>query len=113
MHSIATRAGLCASGGTANHLATISVLIATLLLARPLPRERLAPRDWFVLFAPGLFLALGWRDELVYHRRRAVHREDMMHTVAHLAAGAMLAGFYATRTIPWGGEPPRLELQDI
>ncbi len=97
-------------GETANHLATISTLVAIFLLARPLPRERLAPRDWFVLLGPALFLGLGWRDELVYHRRRAAHREDMMHTVAHLAAGVMLASFYSTRVIPWSEERPRLEV---
>ena len=63
-----------------------------LALSRPLPSV-LEPRDWFVLASPLVFLALGWRDEFVYHRRRSVHREDLMHTVAHLAAGAMLSAW--------------------
>jgi hypothetical protein len=87
-------------GETANHVATIAVVVALLVLARPL-RAPLGPRDLAVLLAPVAFLALGWRDELVYHRRRCAHREDIMHTVAHLAAGAMLSSFVAMRLVPW------------
>jgi hypothetical protein len=49
------------------------------------------------LFGPLAFLVLGWRDEIVYHRLRTAHREDIMHTTAHLAAGLMLASLYAMR----------------
>jgi len=56
-------------GETLNHIATGTVVIALFVFARPLPSV-LAARDWFVIFAPALFLALGWRDEIVYHRRR-------------------------------------------
>src|SRR5438309_966683 len=59
-------------GESLNHAATGAVIVALFILARPLPRE-LAPRDWLVLVAPALFLALGWRDEIVYHRRRCAH----------------------------------------
>ena len=79
-------------GESLNHAATVGVVAGVLALSRPLPSV-LEPRDWFVLASPLVFLALGWRDEFVYHRRRSVHREDLMHTVAHLAAGAMLAAW--------------------
>jgi hypothetical protein len=87
-------------GETLNHAATGLTVVALLVLARPLPSS-LAPRDWFVLAAPALFLLLGWRDEVVYHRRRCAHREDLMHTTAHLAAGVMMCSFLASRLFPW------------
>lgn len=87
-------------GESLNHAATGIVVIAFLLLARPLPAV-LAPRDWICLASPPLFLALGWHDELAYHRRRSAHREDLMHTVAHLAAGAMLCTFALMRFRSW------------
>jgi len=87
-------------GETLNHTATGLVVIAIFVLARPLP-STLAPRDWLVLLAPAIFLALGWRDELVYHRRRCAHREDIMHTVAHLAAGVMMCTYLSSRLFPW------------
>lgn len=83
-------------GETVNHTLTAAVLIYIFIAARPLPAV-LELRDWLVVAAPTVFLALGWRDEIVYHRRRATHREDIMHTIAHLAAGAMLATFYLLR----------------
>lgn len=79
-------------GESLNHLATVSTIIAALALARRPPAVP-EPRDWLVLAAPAIFLALGWRDELVYHRRRSLHREDILHTTAHLAVGVMFAGF--------------------
>jgi hypothetical protein len=87
-------------GETLNHTATGLVIVALFVLARPLP-SRLMWRDWFVLASPALFLLLGWRDELVYHRRRCAHREDIMHTVAHLAAGVMMCSFLSTRLFSW------------
>jgi hypothetical protein len=87
-------------GETINHAATGAVIIALFVLARPLG-PTLAPRDWFVLVAPALFLALGWRDEIVYHRRRCAHREDIMHTTAHLAAGVMMCTYLSTRLFAW------------
>jgi hypothetical protein len=87
-------------GETLNHLATIAVLATFLTLARP-PPSPLEWRDYLVLIAPFLFLALGWRDELVYHRRRSTHREDSIHTVSHLAAGVMLASCIAARMVRW------------
>src|SRR5262249_15458655 len=79
-------------GDTPNHPAPGLVIALLLMMARPLP-PILEPRDWFVLSAPALFWLLGWRDELVYHRRRCAHREDLMHTVAHLSAGVMMCSF--------------------
>lgn len=96
-------------GETINHWLTISTLLGLFASARPLPKEKMARRDWFVLLAPAIFMALGWRDELVYHRRRSVHREDMMHTVAHLAVTAMLASFYSLRVLPWNERRPYIE----
>lgn len=87
-------------GETLNHAATGLVIIAMFVLARPLP-PTLAPRDWLVLVAPAIFLALGWRDEIVYHRRRCAHREDIMHTVAHLAAGVMMCTYLSSRLFLW------------
>ena len=83
-------------GETLNHVATTAVVMTLLLLGRPVASP-LAARDAVMLLCPGLFLLLGWRDELVYHRRRAQHREDVMHTVAHLAAGVMLTSFVLMR----------------
>src|SRR3954471_297163 len=88
-------------GETANHGATIATVVSALALARPLPRRRLRARDWWLLAAPGVFLALGWRDEFVYHRKRSTHREDMMHTIPHLAAGVMWTTLYAMRLVRW------------
>ena len=87
-------------GESLNHLATLGTLVAFLTLARP-PPDPLEVRDYFVLAAPAIFLALGWRDEVVYHRRRSTHREDMLHTVSHLAAGVMLAGAIASKMVRW------------
>jgi hypothetical protein len=86
-------------GETLNHVATGVTIILFFVLARPL-RDPLALRDYLALAAPLAFLALGWRDELVYHRRRSAHREDLMHTVAHLAAGVMLTTFVLYRMVP-------------
>jgi hypothetical protein len=47
--------------------------------------------------APLLLFGLGWSDELIYHRRRTQHREDIIHTAAHVANAAMLASFMAVR----------------
>jgi len=87
-------------GETLNHFATGAVIVGMFVLARPLP-STLAPRDWLVVSSPAIFLALGWRDELVYHRRRCAHREDIMHTVAHLSAGVMMCSYLSTRLFLW------------
>lgn len=83
-------------GETLNHAATIATIVAALAWLRP-PATPPTLRDLALFAAPGLFLALGWRDELVYHRRRARHREDIMHTVSHLAAGVMWTALYTLR----------------
>ena len=87
-------------GETANHVATVATLASILAFSRA-PKARSTARDVAVLAAPALFLALGWRDEFVYHRRRSVHREDMMHTISHLAAGVMLTAFTARTLVDW------------
>ena len=87
-------------GESINHAATGAVMIAMFVLARKLPPV-LAPRDWIVLASPVLFLLLGWHDEVSYHRRRCAHREDIMHTVAHLAAGVMMCTYLSTRLFVW------------
>jgi hypothetical protein len=74
---------------TINHTLTSITVISMLLYVGSV--------EWITVFGPVVFLALGWRDELVYHRRRCAHREDIMHTTAHLAAGVMLAALYAMR----------------
>jgi len=88
-------------GETVNHVCTLATIGVALSLARPLP-STLSPRDYAVLCAPGVFLALGLRDEIVYHRRRSTHREDIMHTTAHLTAGMMWTTLYALRLGNWG-----------
>lgn len=86
-------------GESINHALTGLVLAAALLWVGPVSPS-LNPRDWLTLTAPILFLGLGWWDELHYHRKRCVHREDMMHTVSHLAGGAMMTGLYLMRLLP-------------
>ena len=95
------RSAVVPPGETLNHAATIATVVSALALARPVRRRRLRARDAWLLAAPGVFLALGWRDELVYHRRRSTHREDMMHTIPHLAAGVMWTTLYALRLVRW------------
>ncbi len=85
---------------SALHASILMVNASALMLARP-PRRPLAPRDWWVLVAPAVFLALGWADELRYHRRRAPHREDIIHTTEHLAEGVMWTALYASRLPRW------------
>lgn len=82
------------------HVAILGTLLAVLMLARPVA-SGVELRDWFVLGAPVLFLVLSWTDELVYHRRRALHREDILHTISHLAAGTMLVALFASKVIDW------------
>lgn len=88
-------------GETLNHVLTVGALAGLLVLARPLGARPIAARDVYVVVAPALILVLGWRDELVFHRRRARHREDMMHTVSHLGLAGMLAGLFASRVVDW------------
>lgn len=85
-------------GEHALHGAILVVLVAIVELARCVHQE-LEVRDWFVLGAPLVFLGLGWCDELVYHRRCALHREDILHTVSHLAAAAMLVSLLSARML--------------
>ncbi len=91
-------------GESLNHVGTLATIIAAIVLVRPLPptSSALEARDLVVLGAPLAFLALGLRDEVVYHRKRAKHREDIMHTTAHLAAAVMWTTLYALRLTRWG-----------
>lgn len=89
-------------GETLNHAGSGLTLIALLVLARPLSSV-VGARDVVVLALPVVFLALGLRDEFVFHRRRAHHREDIMHTTAHLAGGALIASYLALRLVHWSG----------
>ncbi len=85
-------------GEAINHVLNTSLVIAMIVLVGPIELP-LDARDVFVLIAPLVFLAFGWHDELIYHRRRCRHREDMMHTVAHQACGMMLTSLYLMRLI--------------
>jgi hypothetical protein len=88
---------------TAVHAGIIATKLSVLLLARPLRRPAHLLDVWLIA-APGVFLALGWLDELAYHRRRTPHREDIIHATQHLAEGIMWTSLYATHVC---GEPPR------
>jgi hypothetical protein len=91
-------------GETVNHAFTTVAVVGFLALARR-PPPVLEWRDWVALALPAGFLLLGWRDELLYHRRRCVHREDLMHTVAHLAAGLMICSFALSKMVGWSTNP--------
>jgi hypothetical protein len=91
-------------GETVNHAFTTVAVVGFLVLARR-PPPVMEWRDWVALSLPAVFLLLGWRDELVYHRRRCVHREDIMHTVAHLAAGLMMCSFALSKMVGWQANP--------
>ncbi|MGH7805778.1 MAG: hypothetical protein ACREQJ_15635, partial [Candidatus Binatia bacterium] len=77
-------------GETIVHVGVVASINAMFLLARPLP-PTLQPRDWIVLASPLLFLVFGWGDERFFHRRRSVHREDVLHAASHIAAATMVA----------------------
>lgn len=70
------------------------------LLARPI-RRRLGARDRWLLVAPATFLALGWFDELAYHRRRAPYSEEIIHAVEHLAEGMIWTTIHADKLVDW------------
>lgn len=88
-------------GESALHLGLLATNTSALLLARPI-RRPMGPADLWLLAAPAVFLALGWSDELIFHRKRAPHREHMIHTTEHLAEGVMWAALYAKRLVRWG-----------
>jgi len=87
-------------GESVNHLLTTACVVGIFALARPLTAP-LETRDWVLLTLPALFLAFGVRDELVYHRRRSYHREDILHTVSHLSSGVMLACYLPSALVDW------------
>ena len=82
------------------HGAIVTVLILFTQLAHPLAENSFL-LNLFLLLAPVIFLCLGWMDELFYHRRRALHKEDILHTVSHLAAGTMMAALVIAKMINW------------
>ncbi len=82
------------------HAGVAATLVAMFALARPVETGG-SMRDVYVVLAPLLFLAIGWTDELVYHRRRAQQREHVLHALGHLAAAAMLVTFVMLRFIEW------------
>lgn len=87
-------------GESINHGLTTLTVIAIFVLARPLTGP-LEPRDYVLLALPGVFLFFGIRDELIYHRRRSYHREDILHTISHLSSGVMMTAFYPSALIDW------------
>lgn len=87
-------------GESINHAGSVTIVALTLVLPRPVTGA-LELRDAVALALPLAFLALGLRDEVVYHRRRAAHREDILHTTAHLCAGAMFAAWMPLRLVAW------------
>lgn len=87
-------------GETVLHFAIGGTLASLFMLARPIDGDPGA-RDWLAVAAPLVFVALGWSDELYYHRRRAMQREHILHTVSHLAAAATLVSFAALRFTDW------------
>ena len=76
---------------------TIALVIS---LARPI-HTPLASRDWLLIILPVAFLFLGWADEVFFHRKRALHREDILHTTSHLVAGVMLVSLFLAKAINW------------
>lgn len=88
------------------HEAIVTTIILFAYLARPLSFS-LGLIDWFLILAPVPFLTLGFADEIVYHRRRALHRENILHTVSHIVAAAMLASIVAARMIDWSAVLPK------
>lgn len=87
-------------GETLNHAGSGLTLLLLLLLARPVVDAPTA-RDVVVFLLAPAFLLLGLRDEFVFHRRRSSHREDLMHTTAHLAGGALIASWLVLRVVDW------------
>jgi hypothetical protein len=63
------------------------------------PRRLLRPRDRAMLLAPAAFLAVGWLDEIVYHRRRVGLREEVIHALEHISEGMMWTALYALRFV--------------
>ena len=85
---------------SAVHTALLVNLVAAVATARRPRRARaLRRRDRTMLLAPAVFLAVGWLDELVYHRRRAPMREQIIHAVEHIAEGMMWTTLYALRML--------------
>jgi hypothetical protein len=76
------------------HLAFFTAQGLCLKMAQLQGRSLRAPKT-LRFAAPLLLLGSGWIDELIFHRRRTQHREDIIHTAAHVANAAMLASFTA------------------
>lgn len=85
-------------GESALHLAVLVDLLTAMATARR-PRRRMRGREVGMLLAPALFLAVGWLDELAYHRRRVPLREELIHATEHIAEGTMWTTLYALRVL--------------
>lgn len=82
------------------HATLLANLVAAIATARhPRRSGAVRGRDRMMLLAPAVFLAVGWLDELVYHRRRAPMREQIIHAVEHIAEGMMWTTLYALRML--------------
>lgn len=80
------------------HAGILGSLVTAMASARRPPRRPRA-RDHVMLFAPAAFLAIGWLDEIVFHRRRVLMREEIIHAVQHLSEGIMWTALYALRIL--------------
>ncbi len=78
------------------HAGIILDVLAVVATARR-PRRMVRRRDRLTLLAPAAFLAIGWLDEVVYHRRRVPIREEMIHATQHVSEGMMWTALYALR----------------
>jgi hypothetical protein len=87
------------AGESVLHGALLLSVFAAIATARRPPRRHLRGSDHIMLFAPAAFLLLGWLDELVYHRRRASLREEVIHATEHLSEGMMWTALYALRVL--------------
>ena len=83
-------------GESALHVGIVGCLLVALFIALGQPGPSSVP----LLIATIGFFGLGWLDELLYHRRRALHREDILHTVSHLTGGAVFATLFLSNFIP-------------
>ncbi|MCH2174052.1 hypothetical protein MK489_24995 [Myxococcota bacterium] len=82
-------------GESALHVGIVGCLLLAVSITLSQPALGSSP----LLLATLGFFGLGWLDELLYHRRRALHREDILHTVSHLTGGAVFATLYLSDAI--------------
>ncbi|MBV9948129.1 MAG: hypothetical protein JOZ69_14840 [Myxococcales bacterium] len=87
---------------SALHLAVLGSLLSAVLMARRPRGRRVRGPDRATVLAPAAFLAIGWLDELVYHRRRVLLREEIIHATEHIAEGMLWTSLYALRMLRKG-----------